>query len=256
MLSGQSFTAAGEPDFTAWRIENTGGRWTSHPKRKPRGVTDRSLRDTAELAGGRADPECKGESTGHDHFSGSVMAGAPRITPPRNGSGISVRGAIPGYVRSDQGNGAEYPGQAEFPSPPRWSTHAGESRYTRKPPPAPAPTSRGTSGPVGVVAARASRPVDCRRPPQPARDGITRDAGRRMTGGDAGPTPWTRLHHLGLRQHGTPAGVTGRPPSAGPAERRVRPYLTRPYQTLRVQIRSLRTVLPGFGECQILPFPA
>lgn len=28
-------------------------------------------------------------------------------------------------------------------------------------------------------------------------------------------------------------------------------YLTRPYQTLFVQIFSSRTDLPGFGECQI-----
>lgn len=35
-----------------------------------------------------------------------------------------------------------------------------------------------------------------------------------------------------------------------------RGQLTRPYQTLRVQIFSSRTTDPVFGACQILPFPA
>ncbi|GGR08821.1 hypothetical protein GCM10010219_11600 [Streptomyces netropsis] len=56
------------------------------------------------------------------------------------------------------------------------------------------------------------------------------------------------------------AAVLPRPsarPDSAPQERpggllnSLKGYLTRPYQTLFVQIFSSRTDLPGFGECQI-----
>jgi len=68
-----------------------------------------------------------------------------------------------------------------------------------------------------------------------------------------GPAGAVENHAERLR---TPEGVAVRQETATPSGVFSAGQLTRPYQTLLVQIFCNRTTSPVFGACQIFPFPA
>ena len=119
----------------------------------------------------------------------------------------------------------------------------------------------------GLTAARAGRLLSSRSGrPSAGRGGALggglpcRGTGRRLL--PAAVRAGRRLPAAADRPRG-PDGTAGR--RRGRRDRGVRPgrrrgvtapQRTRPYQTLRVQIRSLRTTAPGRGECRMRPFPA